>query len=111
MQDENFLSTLISVLRHRKKIDRIYQLQRFVSLQRSIMQDCEHRIKSLLAAVFENYKSLDENSVTGLSNIFGPISDFAAPALAPAVQIFSTMHDILSKEAQDILRSYLQVRY
>jgi hypothetical protein len=75
------------------------------------MQDCEHRIKSLLAVVFENYKSLDEHSASGLSGLFGPISDFAAPALTPAVQIFSTMHDILSKEAQDILRSYLQVRY
>ncbi|KAL6604491.1 hypothetical protein ACP70R_042918 [Stipagrostis hirtigluma subsp. patula] len=76
--------------------------------ERSIMIDCEHRIKSLLAVVFENYKSLDENSTTGLSNIFGPIPDCAAPALAPAVQIFSTLHDILSKEAQDILRNYLQ---
>jgi hypothetical protein len=75
------------------------------------MLDCEDRIKSLLAAVFENYKSLDEHSATGLSDIFGPISDCAAPALAPAVQIFSVLNDILSKEAQDILRSYLQVRH
>uniref|UniRef100_K3YPK3 Uncharacterized protein n=1 Tax=Setaria italica TaxID=4555 RepID=K3YPK3_SETIT len=76
--------------------------------ERSIMLDCEDRIKSLLAAVFENYKSLDEHSATGLSDLFGPISDCAAPALAPAVQIFSVLNDILSKEAQDILRSYLQ---
>ena len=74
------------------------------------MLDCEDRIKSLLAAVFENYKSLDEHSPTGLSDLYGPISDYAAPALAPAVQIFSVLHDILSKEAQDILRNYLQVR-
>ncbi|CAO2037558.1 unnamed protein product [Urochloa humidicola] len=76
--------------------------------ERSIMLDCEDRIKSLLAVVFENYKSLDEQSPTGLSDLFGPITDCAAPALAPAVQIFSVLHDILSKEAQDILRSYLQ---
>ncbi|KAG2656784.1 hypothetical protein PVAP13_1KG104700 [Panicum virgatum] len=76
--------------------------------ERSIMLDCEDRIKSLLAAVFENYKSLDEHSPTGLSDLYGPISDYAAPALAPAVQIFSVLHDILSKEAQDILRNYLQ---
>lgn len=80
-------------------------------LQRSILIDCEDRIKSLLATVFENYKSLDEHSPTGLSNLFGPIPDSAAPALAPAVQIFSVLHDILSKEAQDILRNYLQVRH
>lgn len=79
-------------------------------LQRSILLDCEDRIKSLLAVVFENYKSLDENSPTGLSDLFGPISDCAAPALAPAVQIFSVLHDILSNEAQNILRNYLQVR-
>ena len=75
------------------------------------MLDCEDRIKSLLAAVFENYKSLDEHSPTGLSDLYGPISDCAAPALAPAVQIFSVLHDMLSKEAQDILRNYLQVRH
>nr|CAB3449233.1 unnamed protein product [Digitaria exilis] len=76
--------------------------------ERSIMLHCEDRIKSLLAAVFENYKSLDEHSPTGMSDLFGPISDCAAPALAPAVQIFSVLHDILSKEAQDVLRNYLQ---
>src|SRR5687768_7529200 len=75
------------------------------------MLNCEDRIKSLLAAVFEHYKSLDEHSPTGMSDIFGPISDSGAPALAPAVQIFSVLHDILSKEAQDILRNYLQVRH
>uniref|UniRef100_A0A453NLC0 Uncharacterized protein n=1 Tax=Aegilops tauschii subsp. strangulata TaxID=200361 RepID=A0A453NLC0_AEGTS len=76
--------------------------------ERSILLDCEDRINVLLAIVFENYKSLDEHSITGLSELFGPISDCAAPALAPAVQIFSVLHDILSNEAQSILRSYLQ---
>ena len=80
-------------------------------VQRSILLDCEDRINVLLAIVFENYKSLDELSITGLSELFGPISDCAAPALAPAVQIFSVLHDILSNEAQSILRSYLQVRH
>ncbi|KAL5207204.1 hypothetical protein ABZP36_031639 [Zizania latifolia] len=76
--------------------------------ERSILLDTEDRIKSLLAVVFENYKSLDENSPTGLSDLFGPIPDCAAPALSPAVQIFSVLHDILSNEAQNILRNYLQ---
>uniref|UniRef100_A0A0D9VEN7 Uncharacterized protein n=1 Tax=Leersia perrieri TaxID=77586 RepID=A0A0D9VEN7_9ORYZ len=58
--------------------------------ERSILLDCEDQIKSLLAVVFENYKSLDENSPSGLSDLFGPIPDCAAPSLAPAVQIFST---------------------
>ena len=49
------------------------------------------------SAVFQNYTSLDENSATSLSNLFGPISDFAPLALAPTVQIFSTMHDVLKE--------------
>uniref|UniRef100_A0ACD5YPI2 Uncharacterized protein n=1 Tax=Avena sativa TaxID=4498 RepID=A0ACD5YPI2_AVESA len=76
--------------------------------ERSLLLDCEDRINVLLAIVFENYKSLDEHSTTGLLELFGPISECAAPALAPAVQIFSVLHDILSNEAQSILRSYLQ---
>ncbi|XP_024318268.1 uncharacterized protein LOC100844890 isoform X2 [Brachypodium distachyon] len=76
--------------------------------ERSILLDCEDRINSLLGVVFENYKSLDEHSPTGLSDLFGPIADCAAPALAPAVQIFSVLHDILSNEAQNLLRNYLQ---
>lgn len=74
-----------------------------------MLSDCETRIESLLATVFENYKSLDENSPTGLTDHFGPASDSAAPALHPALQVFSSLHDILSLDAQTILRKYLQV--
>lgn len=78
-------------------------------LQRSILLDCEEQIKKLLATTFENYKSLDELSPTGLTNLFGPIPESAAPALSPAVQIFNLLYDILSLEHQKILRNYLQV--
>lgn len=71
--------------------------------------DCETQIERLLATVFENYKSLDENLPTGLTDHFGPASDFAAPALHPALQVFSSLHDILSPDAQTILQKYLQV--
>jgi hypothetical protein len=77
--------------------------------QRSILLDCETQIEGLLATVFENYKSLDENSPTGLTDHFGPASDSAAPALHPALQVYSSLHDILSPEAQTILQNYLQV--
>ncbi|KAM0932315.1 hypothetical protein DsansV1_C46g0241501 [Dioscorea sansibarensis] len=76
--------------------------------QRSIFLDCEEQIKGLLATTFENYKSLDESSPEGLTDMLFPIQDTAAPALVPAVQIFTVLYDVLSQEAQGVLRNYLQ---
>ncbi|KAG5545886.1 hypothetical protein RHGRI_018143 [Rhododendron griersonianum] len=76
--------------------------------EKSILLDCETQIESLLETVFENYKSLDENSPTGLADTFGSTPEVAAPALAPAVQVFILLHDILSQDAQSMLRNYLQ---
>ncbi|CAK9315428.1 unnamed protein product [Citrullus colocynthis] len=76
--------------------------------ERSILLDCETQIESLLANVFENYKSLDENSSTGLADLLGPIKDSAAAALTPAVKIYTQLHDILSRDAQNMLRNYFQ---
>lgn len=58
--------------------------------------DCETQVESLLANTFENYKSLDENSPTGLSDLLGPLPEAAAPALAPAVQVDKIIHDVLA---------------
>ncbi|WCJ37293.1 hypothetical protein M5689_018443 [Euphorbia peplus] len=77
--------------------------------EKSLLLDCETQIESLLANVFENYKSLDDNSLTGLADIFGPVQESAAPALAPAVEVFILLHDILSQDAQTMLRNYLQI--
>ncbi|KAJ0988181.1 hypothetical protein J5N97_006537 [Dioscorea zingiberensis] len=76
--------------------------------ERSIFLDCEEKIKCLLATTFENYKSLDESSSEGLTDMLFPIQDTTAPALAPAVQIFTLLYDVLSQEAQNVLRNYLQ---
>ncbi|XP_037494185.1 uncharacterized protein LOC105643473 [Jatropha curcas] len=76
--------------------------------EKSLLLDCETQIESLLANVFENYKSLDENSPTGLADLFGPVQESAAPALAPAVEVYILLHDILSQDAQTMLRNYLQ---
>ncbi|KAK9156471.1 hypothetical protein Sjap_003951 [Stephania japonica] len=76
--------------------------------EKSLLLDCETQVERLLARVFENYKSLDEGSPSGLTDLFGPMKEFAAPALAPAVQVFILLHDILSQEAQTLLRNYLQ---
>ncbi|KFK31308.1 hypothetical protein AALP_AA6G095900 [Arabis alpina] len=76
--------------------------------EKSILLDCEIEIEKLLANVFENYKSLDENCPTGLADISGAVQESASTALSPAVQVFSLLHDILSSEAQEILKNYLQ---
>jgi hypothetical protein len=77
-------------------------------MQKVLLADCEDQIKKLLHETFENYKSLDEFSQTGLTDLFGPIVDSAAPALGPAVRLFSLLHDVLSPTGQDLLRNYLQ---
>ncbi|GMY09592.1 hypothetical protein FCV25MIE_04831 [Fagus crenata] len=76
--------------------------------EKNLLLDCETQTESLLANVFENYKSLDEDSPTGLADLFGPMQVSAAPALAPAVQVYTLLHDILSLDAQTMLRNYLQ---
>eukprot|EP00257_Ricinus_communis_P019201 XP_015578120.1 uncharacterized protein LOC8288297 isoform X1 [Ricinus communis] len=76
--------------------------------EKSLLLDCETRIESLLAKVFENYNSLDEYSPTGLADLFGPVQESVAPALAPAVEVYILLHDILSQDAQSMLRNYLQ---
>ncbi|XP_059282074.1 uncharacterized protein LOC132035924 isoform X2 [Lycium ferocissimum] len=76
--------------------------------EKSLLLDCETEVESLLASVFENYKSLDESCPTGLADMSAPIPETAAPALAPAVQIYTLLHDILAQDAQMTLRNYIQ---
>ncbi|GMG98847.1 hypothetical protein Nepgr_000687 [Nepenthes gracilis] len=76
--------------------------------EKSILLDCETQVESLLANVFENYKSLDELSPNGLSDMLTPIPERAPLALAPAVQIYTLLHDILTPDAQIVLQNYLQ---
>ncbi|XP_073135598.1 uncharacterized protein [Henckelia pumila] len=77
--------------------------------EKSILLDCETQVESLLSATFQNYKSLDEKSPTGLVDLSGPILESAAPALAPAVQVYTLLHDILAQDSQTMLRKYLQM--
>lgn len=76
-----------------------------------MLLSCETQVESILADVFQNYKSLDENSPTGLTDMSGPLLKTAASALAPAVKVYTLLHDILAQDAQTILRNYLQVSY
>lgn len=72
----------------------------------SMLLECEEHIEALLATTFENYKSLNEKSTTGLIDSISSIPVSPAPALVPAVQIFVLLHDILSQESQTVLANY-----
>lgn len=104
---------LIPVKEHLSyKLDSLYiYILNLASLQKSMLLDCETQIESLLENLFHNYKSLDENSPTGLAEVFGPTKASVAPALAPAVRVYTLLHDILSQDVQTMLRNYLQVSY
>ncbi|KAM5577095.1 hypothetical protein ABKV19_007774 [Rosa sericea] len=67
------------------------------------------QVNQILAFVFENYKSLEEDSPSGMMNVSKPASGLAAPSLGPAFQLYSLLHDVLSPEAQMKLCRYFQV--
>ncbi|GKA38736.1 hypothetical protein Tco_0731287 [Tanacetum coccineum] len=63
------------------------------------------QIKETIALVFQNYKSLDESSPSGVTSIkSGSIS----PAIDPALKLYSLLHDIESPEAKMHLYKYFQ---
>ncbi|XP_024979103.1 uncharacterized protein LOC112516321 [Cynara cardunculus var. scolymus] len=82
--------------------------RRLTRQEKSLLLDCETQMEGLLALAFQNYKSLEESSSTGLADILSPIPEAAAPALAPAVQLYTLIHDILSPDGQALLSNYLQ---
>lgn len=66
-------------------------------------------IEETIALVFENYKSLDEHSSSGLTESHKPSSGFISPALKPALKLYTLLHDIKSPESQLQLCKYFQV--
>ncbi|XP_054789232.1 uncharacterized protein LOC129294776 [Prosopis cineraria] len=74
-----------------------------------ILGETKDQIEQILTLLFENYKSLDESSFSGISEVFRPVSGVAAPALEPAVKLYKLLHDILSPEAQTAFCHYFQV--
>ncbi|XP_023750462.1 uncharacterized protein LOC111898824 [Lactuca sativa] len=73
-----------------------------------ILGEIDEQIEQILALVFENYKSLNEQSPSGIMDVFTPATGVAAPVLEPAVKLYKLLHDILSPEAQNKLYSYFQ---
>ncbi|XP_023535679.1 uncharacterized protein LOC111797041 isoform X1 [Cucurbita pepo subsp. pepo] len=74
-----------------------------------ILGETRDQIEQILALVFENYKSLDEAALSGLMEVYRPATGVAAPAIEPAVKLYTLLHDILSPEAQTSLCHYFQV--
>ncbi|KAG6383472.1 hypothetical protein SASPL_156774 [Salvia splendens] len=54
------------------------------------------QIEQILNLVFENFKLLDESSMSGIKDVFGPATGLAAPALDPALKLYKWLDDILS---------------
>ncbi|KAF9601577.1 hypothetical protein IFM89_020433 [Coptis chinensis] len=73
-----------------------------------ILGEIEDQLEQILALAFENYKSLDESLSSGMMDVFRPATGSPAPALAPAIKLYTLLHDILSPEAQLKLCSYFQ---
>ena len=46
-----------------------------------ILGEITNQIEQILALVFENYKPLDESSVSGIIDVFRPATGLVAPAL------------------------------
>lgn len=77
--------------------------------QNRILGETKDQIERILALAFENYKSLDESSLSGIMEVFRPATGDAAPALEPAVKLYTLLHDVLSPEVQTALCHYFQV--
>lgn len=78
--------------------------------QNRILGEVEDQIEQILALAFENYKSLDESLPSGIIDVFQPANGCAAPAMLPAVKLYTLLHDILSPEAQNKLCRHFQVK-
>ncbi|XP_078438444.1 portal protein [Wolffia australiana] len=76
--------------------------------EKNLFLECESQVDKLLASTFTNYKSLDDQTPSGLVESSHRLSETAPSALAPAVQLYVLLHDILSQEGQTRLRKYLQ---
>jgi len=77
-------------------------------LENRILAVIEDKVQQIIALVFENYKSLDESSPSGMLDVFKPATGMVAPALVSALKVYSLLHDISSPEAHLKLCRYFQ---
>ncbi|KAH0849114.1 hypothetical protein HID58_091535 [Brassica napus] len=74
-----------------------------------ILNGIKDQTEQILKLVFENYKSLDESSFSGIKDVVSSATGVPAPALAPAVKLYMLLHDVLSPEDKTNLCHYFQV--
>ncbi|KAL0763140.1 hypothetical protein Bca101_079291 [Brassica carinata] len=77
--------------------------------ENGILNEIKNQTEQILKLVFENYKSLDESSFSGMNDVVSSATGVPAPALAPAVKVYMLLHDILSPKDQSNLCNYFQV--
>ncbi|KAL4333355.1 hypothetical protein GQ457_07G004150 [Hibiscus cannabinus] len=73
-----------------------------------ILGEVEDQLQQILNEIFENYKSLDESSPSGMMGVFKAATGAPAPALVPAIKLYSLLHDILTPEIQQKFCGYFQ---
>ncbi|KAK3017683.1 hypothetical protein RJ639_004050 [Escallonia herrerae] len=73
-----------------------------------ILGEISDLVEQAVSLVFENYKSLDESSLSGMVDFLKPATGSVALALAPALKLYALLHDILSSGAQLKLCRYFQ---
>ncbi|XP_039058576.1 uncharacterized protein LOC120202173 [Hibiscus syriacus] len=74
-----------------------------------ILGEVEDQIQHILNVIFENYKSLDESSPSGMMSVFKAATGAPAPALVPAIKLYILLHDVLTPEIQQKFCGYFQV--
>ncbi|CAO2828235.1 unnamed protein product [Amaranthus hypochondriacus] len=67
------------------------------------------KVEEILALVFENYKSLDESSLSGLDDVSNSATGRVAPAIAPAIKLYGLQHDLQSPEVRLKFCKFFQV--
>ncbi|XP_023639737.1 uncharacterized protein LOC17874910 isoform X2 [Capsella rubella] len=73
-----------------------------------LLGEIDEQIQQILASAFENYKSLDEMSFSGMKDVFESASGIPAPAIESAVKLYGLLNDVLTPEAQLKLCRYFQ---
>ncbi|KAI3947628.1 hypothetical protein MKX01_034293 [Papaver californicum] len=67
------------------------------------------KMKGSAKSTLSHQEALDESSLSGMLDVFRPATGSPAPALAPAVKLYTLLYDIVSPDAQSKLCSYFQV--
>ncbi|XP_010463075.1 PREDICTED: uncharacterized protein LOC104743712 isoform X2 [Camelina sativa] len=73
-----------------------------------LLGEIDEQIQQILASAFENYKSLDELSFSGMKDVFESATGTPAPAIESAVKLYGLRNDVLTPEAQLKLCRYFQ---